>query len=58
MNRKPDLTAFKTAALEAASDGSVTGSQAAAGLGESLRLCPIEHRRELDSPREGMTPGF
>jgi hypothetical protein len=48
----------KTAALEAASDGSVAGSQAAAGLEESLWLCPIEDRRELDSPREGMIPGF
>ena len=46
------------AALEAASDGSVAGSQAAAGLEESLWLCPIEDRRELDSPREGMIPGF
>ena len=48
----------KTAALEAASGGSVAGSQAAAGLEESLWLCPIEDRRELDSPREGMIPGF
>jgi hypothetical protein len=45
-------------ALEAASDGSVAGSEAAAGLEESLWLCPIEDRRELDSPREGMIPGF
>ena len=48
----------KTAALEAASDGSVAGSQASDGLEESLWLCPIEDRRELDSPREGMIPGF
>jgi hypothetical protein len=48
----------KTAELEAARDGSVAGSQAAAGLEESLWLCPIEDRRELDSPREGMIPGF
>jgi hypothetical protein len=48
----------KTAALEAASDGSVVGSQAAAGLEESLWLCPIEDRREVDSPREGRIPGF
>jgi hypothetical protein len=48
----------KTAELEAASGGSVAGSQAAAGLEESLWLCPIEDRRELDSPREGMIPGF
>ena len=48
----------KTAELEAASGGSVAGSQAAAGLEESLWLCPIEDRRELDSPREGMILGF
>jgi hypothetical protein len=48
----------KTAALEAASGGSVAASQAAAGLEESLWLCPIEDRRELDCPREGMIPGF
>jgi hypothetical protein len=48
----------KTAELEAASDGSVAGSQAAPGLEESLWLCPIEDRRELDSFREAMTPGF
>ncbi len=46
------------AELEAANDGSVAGSRAAAGLEESLWLCPIEDRRELDSPREGMIPGF
>ena len=48
----------RTADLAAASGGSVAGSQAAAGLEESLWLCPIEDRRELDSPREGMIPGF
>src|SRR6202035_2287100 len=48
----------KTIHLEAAKDGSVAGSQAAAGLEESLWLCPIEDRRELDSPREGMISGF
>ena len=46
------------AELEAASEGRDAGSQAAAGLEESLWLCPIEDRRELDSPREGMIPGF
>ena len=46
------------AELEAANDGSVAGSEAAAGLEESLWLCPIEDRRELISPREGMIPGF
>jgi hypothetical protein len=39
--------------LEAASAGSVAGSQAAAGLEESLGLCPIEDRRGLDSTRDG-----
>ena len=48
----------KTAELEAAADGSVAGSCAAAGLEESLWLCPIEDRRRLDSCREGMLEGF
>jgi hypothetical protein len=47
-----------TARLEAAKDGSVAGSRAAAGLEESLWLCPIEDRRVLDSSREGMVQGF
>src|SRR4029077_10335730 len=34
------------------------GSCASAGLEESLWLCPIEDRRGLDSPREGMVEGF
>ena len=38
--------------------GSVAGSRAAAGLEESLWLCPIEDRRRLDSSREGMLEGF
>jgi hypothetical protein len=48
----------KTVELEAANDGSVAGSRAAAGLEELLWLCPIEDRRELDSRREGMISGF
>jgi hypothetical protein len=48
----------KTAELEAANAGSVAGSRAAAGVEESLWLCPIEDRRELDSRREGMISGF
>jgi hypothetical protein len=48
----------KTAQLEAATDGSVAGSRAAAGLEESLWLCPIEDRRRSDSSREGMLEGF
>src|SRR5208283_6159243 len=38
--------------------GSVARSTAAAGLEEGLWLCPIEGRRRLDSPREGMIEGF
>ena len=44
--------------LAAAAGGSVAGSCASAGLEESLWLCPIEDRRQLDSPREGMLEGF
>jgi REP element-mobilizing transposase RayT len=48
----------KTAELGAAKRGSVAGSEAAAGLEESLWLCPIEDRRGLDSIREGMMQSF
>jgi hypothetical protein len=48
----------KTAQLEAVSGDSVAGSEAAAGLEESLWICPIEDRRGLDSSREGMIEGF
>ena len=34
------------------------GSNSSAGLEESIWLCPIEDRRELDSSREGMLQGF
>jgi hypothetical protein len=44
--------------LAAARAGSVAGSMAAAGMEESLWLCPIEDRRRLDSSREGMVEGF
>ena len=44
--------------LKQAEHGSVAGSTASAGLEESIWLCPIEDRRELDSSREGMLPGF
>jgi hypothetical protein len=44
--------------LAAAAGGSVAGSEASAGLEESLWLCPIEDRRRLDSSREGMLEGF
>jgi REP element-mobilizing transposase RayT len=48
----------KTDQLQAADGGSVAGSEAAAGLEESMWLCPIEDRRGLDSTREGMMQGF
>jgi hypothetical protein len=44
--------------LEAAKAGSVAGSIAAAGIEESIWLCPIEDRRRFDSSREGMFEGF
>jgi hypothetical protein len=48
----------RTVDLQAAKRGSVAGSTASAGLEQSLWLCPIEDRRRLDSPREGMLEGF
>jgi REP element-mobilizing transposase RayT len=48
----------RTGDLEAAKQGSVAGSAASAGLEETVWLCPIEDRRALDSPREGMLEGF
>jgi hypothetical protein len=48
----------RTEDLKAASEGSVAGSKASAGLEESHWLCPIEDRRRLDSTREGMMEGF
>ena len=48
----------RTEDLKAARSGSVAGSAAAAGLEEAHWLCPIEDRRRLDSPREGMIEGF
>ena len=44
--------------LKAAEHGSVAGSNASAGLEESIWLCPIEDRHKLDSSREGMLEGF
>ena len=44
--------------LKAAEQGSVAGSNSAAGLEESIWLCPIEDRHKLDSSREGMLGGF
>jgi REP element-mobilizing transposase RayT len=48
----------RTEDLNAAHAGSVAGSAAAAGLEESLWLCPVEDRRRIDSTREGMIEGF
>ncbi len=48
----------RTRDLEAAKRGSVAGPVVAAGLEESIWLCPIEDRRRLDSAREGMLEGF
>jgi hypothetical protein len=48
----------RTGDLNAAERGSVAASNASAGLEVSHWLCPIEDRRRLDSPREGMLEGF
>ena len=48
----------RTGDLQAAKDGSVAGSKASAGLEESIWLCPIEDRSEVDSSRVGMLHGF
>jgi hypothetical protein len=48
----------KIVELAAAEKGSVAGSQAAAGLEESLWLCPIEDHRRLDSNRDGTMQDF
>jgi hypothetical protein len=44
--------------LKAAERGSVAASNASAGLEDPHWLCPIEDRRQLNSPREGMLEGF
>jgi putative transposase len=48
----------RTTDLKAAEHGSLAGSNASAGVEESLWLCPIEDRRNVDSSREGMLEGF
>ena len=48
----------RTDDLKAASQGSIAGSKASAGLEELHWLCPIEDRRRIDSSREGMLEGF
>jgi hypothetical protein len=42
----------RTGELKAAEQGSAAGSNAAAGLEESVWLCPVEDRRKIDSSRE------
>ena len=48
----------RTGDLQAAKNGSVAASEASAGLEESIWLCPIEDRSEVDSSRVGMLHGF
>ncbi len=48
----------RTSDLKAAEDGSFAGSNASAGVEESVWLCPVEDRRNVDSSREGMLEGF
>ncbi len=48
----------RTADLQAAEGGSIAGSNAAAGVEDSLWLCPIEDRHQVNSSREGMLEGF
>ena len=48
----------RTSDLNAAEQGSISGSSVSAGLEEPIWLCPIEDRRKLDSRREGMLEGF
>jgi hypothetical protein len=47
----------RTSQLEAAKAGNVAGSLAAAGLEETLWLCPIEDRRRIGSSRVGFERG-
>ena len=48
----------RTDDLKAAEHGSIAGSKASAVLEESLWLCPIEDRHNVDSAREGMLEGL
>jgi hypothetical protein len=48
----------RTDDLREVMSGSVAASRAARGLEDSLWLVPIEDRRRVDSPREGMLEGF
>jgi hypothetical protein len=51
-------TQGRSSDLKPAEQGSTAGSNASAGLEESIWLCPIEDRRKIDSSREGMLEGF
>ena len=48
----------RTADVKSADQGTIAGSIASAGLEESIWLCPIEDRRNVDSSREGMLERF
>ena len=48
----------RTADVKSADHGTIAGSIASAGLEESIWLCPIEDRRNVDSSREGMLERF
>ena len=48
----------RTEDVKVAAHGSVSASQASAGLEDELWLVPIEDRRRIDSVREGMLAGF
>ena len=48
----------RTADVKSADRGTIVGSIASSGLEESIWLCPIEDRRNVDSSREGMLEGF
>ena len=48
----------RTADLQTAAQGGLAAPNASAGLEESLWLCPIEDRSQLDSTRRGMLEGF
>jgi len=56
--RTSDLKAAEHGSVAVRQAHDVAGSVASAGLEESIWLCPIEDRRGLDSPREGIVEGI
>jgi hypothetical protein len=50
-------TQGRASELKAAQHGSAAGSSASVSLEDSIWLCPIEDRRQLDSTREGILEG-